>query len=76
MVAQYLNNKYKINIHADNECAFRYACEKGHLEIAKWLRTLGNETGTPLILMLIINLFIDYTLYDNYKIIIVIKIEL
>jgi len=45
LVAKYLYQKYKINIHAYNECAFRWSCEKGHLEIAKWLHLLGNKKG-------------------------------
>ena len=31
LVAKYLYQKNKINIHADNESAFRCACENGHL---------------------------------------------
>jgi len=37
-----------INIHADNELAFRLTCLNGYLEIAKWLYLLGNEIGSPI----------------------------
>ena len=33
--AKKLYGEKKVNIHAQNECAFRYACWKGHLETAK-----------------------------------------
>ena len=36
-VAQYFYNKCAINIHANNERVFRYACVNGYIEIAKWL---------------------------------------
>ena len=30
-----------MDVHAENDYAFRYACGRGHLETAKWLFTLG-----------------------------------
>jgi len=47
LVAKYLCQKNKINIHANDEYAFRCAFYHGHLEIAKWLYLLGNEIGYP-----------------------------
>ena len=35
-----LQNNPDINISAQNNSAFRYACERGHLKTAEWLRTL------------------------------------
>lgn len=34
-------NKIKINIHANNEFAFRISCEYGHLQVAQWLYDLA-----------------------------------
>ena len=48
LVAKYLYQKNKINIHAHNELAFRRTCIYGHLEVTKWLYLLGNETGSPI----------------------------
>ena len=39
----FLLKEYKIDIHARTECAFRYSCENGHIEIAKWLIQLGES---------------------------------
>ena len=36
--------KNKINIHIFNEQAFKWSCEKGHIEINRWLIQLG-ESG-------------------------------
>ncbi len=35
-----LSLNQNIDIHAKDEYAFRYSCENGHLEVAKWLCTL------------------------------------
>ena len=41
-VCNYLINKFNdIDIHEDDDAAFRYSCENGHLEIAKWLVDLS-----------------------------------
>ena len=44
MVSQFGNaSKFlSINIHADNEGAYRLSC-KGHLEITKWLVVLCSQ---------------------------------
>jgi ankyrin repeat protein len=34
--------KLGVDIHADNEGAFRWSCANGHIKIAKWLISLGN----------------------------------
>ena len=39
------NGHGKINIHAENEYAFRWACQNGHLEVAKFLLSLENGHG-------------------------------
>jgi hypothetical protein len=31
----------KVDIHAENDYAFRYSCVDGHLKVAKWLYSLG-----------------------------------
>ena len=31
----------RVDIHAENERAFRWACKNGHLNVAKWLLALG-----------------------------------
>ena len=35
----------KIDIHANNEYAFRWSCYNGNLEIVKWLLSLKEEYG-------------------------------
>ena len=37
-----------INIHANNDHAFKLACSNGHMEIAKWLFQLGNDLSSPI----------------------------
>jgi hypothetical protein len=38
-------NREIINIHAENEYAFRMSCFKGKIEIAKWLMKISKENG-------------------------------
>jgi len=35
----------KIKIHGNNECAFRWSCSEGHIEVAKFLIDLGENHG-------------------------------
>ena len=38
LLSDEITNKFgKINIHANNECAFQWACENGHIEVVKLL---------------------------------------
>ena len=37
-----------INIHMDNELAFRKSCANGHLNIAQWLIELGKKSNSPI----------------------------
>ena len=39
----------KIDIHADDEYAFRCSCQNGHLEVANWLIELSRSDGFTLI---------------------------
>ena len=43
--AIYLVNENIIDIHADNDCAFRMCCQNGHLKLAQWLIQLGESNG-------------------------------
>ena len=43
--ARSLLKRHEIYIHDHGEAAFRYACDKGHIEIAKWLIDLGENHG-------------------------------
>jgi len=45
---KYLNGRFLINIHADNETPFITLCINGYLEIAKWLYNLGIERNSPI----------------------------
>lgn len=39
-----INSKHnKIDIHRDDEYIFRYVCDQGHIEIAKWLYSLDDK---------------------------------
>ena len=40
--AKMLYSLGNINIHMDNEYAFRKSCQSGYLDVAKWLYSLGN----------------------------------
>src|SRR3984957_20644461 len=40
-VAQWLYGLGGINIHADDEYAFRSCCQNGHINVAQWLYGLG-----------------------------------
>ena len=40
--AKWLYSLGKVDIHANNDCTFRYSCQYGHLEVAKWLYSFGD----------------------------------
>lgn len=39
------NDENKIDIHSDNEAAFRWSCKNGYMNVAKWLVELGESDG-------------------------------
>ena len=41
LVVHLLKNKPNINVSANNECAFKYACNNSRLEVANWFCTLN-----------------------------------
>ena len=41
--AIYIYNKYKPNIHAEDDEVFRFACKNGHINIAQWLYGLEDK---------------------------------
>ena len=41
--AKLIHSKGAVDIHFDNDYVFRYSCENGHLEVAKWLYSLGTS---------------------------------
>jgi len=43
--AQWLYNSENIDIHYENELAFRYSCLDRHLDLAKWLIEISKENG-------------------------------
>lgn len=45
-LAEYLFNKFKINIHDNNDYAFYISCLAGQLEIVKWLFEIGQKTNS------------------------------
>ena len=49
-IAKEIFKKGNIDIHAYNEFAFRWTCEHGHLEVAKWLLNISlNNTKLGII---------------------------
>ena len=40
-IAKWLYSFGGVNIHANNDDAFRWSCDNGNIEIAKWLYSLG-----------------------------------
>ena len=42
---KWLLTKEEINIHANNEEAFRMSCKNGEIEVAKWLIEISKENG-------------------------------
>ena len=43
-----LKNNQPINIHVNDEDAFRCSCANGHINIAQWLYELGLENNQPI----------------------------
>jgi len=49
LVAKYLLHEYTtINIHAENEYAFRLVCAEGHLKVAMWLYDMAIGLNSPI----------------------------
>ncbi len=40
---KYFEENPNVDIHANNEYAFRLSCFRGHLEVAKWLWSLNQN---------------------------------
>ncbi len=50
LISQYLIKKYpNINIHADNDHAFKLSCANGHLNMARWLLWQSQQNGFTLV---------------------------
>lgn len=46
--SKYLVFKYNIDIHTDDEAAFKSSCHGGHIDVVMWLIELSKEPGfTP-----------------------------
>ena len=58
LYGMFILQKYNINIDAINELAFRYCCRNGHLEMARWLISLGESKNYGKINPEIINQYI------------------
>jgi hypothetical protein len=41
-LTQWLHSLGDVDIHAENDDAFRVTCTNGHLSVAQWLYRLGN----------------------------------
>jgi len=41
--AKMMHSRDEVDIHAGNDCALRWSCENGHLEVAQWLHSQGAD---------------------------------
>ena len=57
-----------VNIHADNEDAFKWSCVKGHKEIAQWLYSLCPDIYTLEIEGSRIKSYKIYNIWDDIKV--------
>lgn len=54
---------YPIDIHINNDEAFRISCENGHLDICKWLYNISMEKKSPINM----DIIFEEAFFTSYK---------
>ena len=51
-----IKNNQPINIHVNNEEAFRLSCTNGHINVAQWLYELSIQNNQPIDIHAVMNM--------------------